>query len=307
MSELSDNISIVVFKEHPIASDKMVQDLFEIGLAENLEKSSFWKNGKFDQHLYCTLLIEKIVELRKPFLSAFLDFQIDQLKHPDFWLNSLELLLSKNAKLLLDIDSARKIHFLFDLIEQKCCTFEQSGVESSNGKPQEDLAQFDIQKVKSHCEKLEMYREREAYLLRMKTNYLQVFGEGSTDENISFPKQIDLELGYLKELKRLKPDQEISIDDLTITWNGKANLLVDFFYQCMHLELGKGEKLTPNTQKEIIDFLVTCFRKRNGKRLSATTLKTYLTPSRYDKRPKKGSWIDLKQLYDQYLEEDSDK
>jgi len=230
MSKLSAGIQVVIFDEHPIVRDGQEPDLFELGWTSQKRRLDFWKDKKFDHGLYCVCLIEKVMELRISFLDAFLDFQLKQMEAPLAWLEQLEVLLNVNVALLLDVGAAKSVHFLFGLIDQRKKRLLPE--EEKQVSPNNSIAGFDIQVVKEYCKGLSTYREVEAYLLRMKFDYLQVYGLDVKSEGISFLQQIELELEYLEELKRLQPEEANINHFVPLIWAGKVNLLADFFYQC---------------------------------------------------------------------------
>jgi len=45
---------------------------------------------------YCNALIAKILELKQSHIPAFIDYQFNQVKNPEMWINKLEKLLANN-------------------------------------------------------------------------------------------------------------------------------------------------------------------------------------------------------------------
>ncbi len=86
-----------------------------------------------------------------------------------------------------------------------------------------------------------------------------------------------------------------------LPWNGPTNVLADMFFQASQLLNEEGETLLPAKTMEIIEFIETHFYRLDGKPFSSASLKTYLSPSRSEKRPTKSSGIRVR------LEEDLGK
>ena len=209
MGKFSVFIKAIDFQEHPIREDGVSPDLFDIGPDKGDVSLNFGVGQEFNHQLYCTRLLEKIVSLRESFLSAFLDYQVAQVAQPIVWLKNLETLLNANVEELIRLGHASKIHFVIELIEEKCTNAKLHNNKISDRSFDDRRLNFDIWEVKQHCETLKSYQEREAFLLRMKIDYLQVYGPDSQQSGISFLQQIELELEYLEELRRLKPEESV--------------------------------------------------------------------------------------------------
>lgn len=78
--------------------------------------------------------------------------------------------------------------------------------------------------------------------------------------------------------------------------NCNINQLVDIFYQ-LHRELfTDGKPIIDGNINDIASVIVNSFVDKNGRDLSPETVKTMLTPSKTDKRPKTHKRIDIDKL-----------
>ena len=78
--------------------------------------------------------------------------------------------------------------------------------------------------------------------------------------------------------------------------NCNINQLVDIFYQ-LHRELFiNGKPILDGNINDFVAVIVNSFVDKNGQELSPETIKTVITPSKSDKRPKPHKRIDIDKL-----------
>ena len=78
--------------------------------------------------------------------------------------------------------------------------------------------------------------------------------------------------------------------------NCNINQLVDIFYQ-LHRELFvSGKPIIDGNINDIVAVIVNSFTDKDGRELSLETVKTMLTPSKSDKRPKHHKRIDIDKI-----------
>ena len=94
------------------------------------------------------------------------------------------------------------------------------------------------------------------------------------------------------------PKPSASTNDHTnqskLPWNGPTNILADLFFQAMQMNGENGKPLLPANSPAIIDFIEQHFYRVDGKTFNRSSLKTYLSPSRPEKRPQEGKGIVIK-------------
>ena len=191
-------IQCVEFQEHPISHPKNVKvELFEI-YSKELEQSQE-QHQSFNHPLYCKILLEKVLKLNKVLFSHFLDYQCELLTRPYSWLTALDMLLEYNVGVFLELNSATKLNDGLNIVNEKRTEYQQVPRFYREDDFEEDNPyRFDL--IKPHLDKLETHHKKKAYLLRMKTDYLQNIYNYDRDDGVDFDVQIDLELAYLLSL-----------------------------------------------------------------------------------------------------------
>ena len=292
----------VEFREHPIYHPKNVKvELFEI-YSKHLE-SSKERQQSFDHHLYCKLLLEKILKLNSVLVSRFFEYQCKLLNRPYSWLNSLDMLLEYNVDFLIEIGLSKQLNNVLNLVNNKRTEYQQvPRVYREDDFGNDNPYRFDS--LKLQIDKLETYHAKKAFLLRMKTDYLQNQFKYDREDEVDFDVQIDLELTYLKAVQKMHREKDFSLvaKPMVVIWELPQNILIDFFYQCLNKELPSGRKGISNSKKFIEQFLSSHFSSPNGKLFSATSIRTIMTPSRFEKRPSTEDRIDLEEIIEKYEE-----
>ena len=86
---------------------------------------------------YCNALINKILELRQSQFPAFIDYQFNQVKNPEIWINKLEKLLANNEAFFSSKTAMSRYNKLYTLIEKKtnrAAIFEHKRTSCKNTK-----------------------------------------------------------------------------------------------------------------------------------------------------------------------------
>ena len=108
-----------------------------------------------------------------------------------------------------------------------------------------------------------------------------------------------IQLTYTTEERAIgKPKSSTTTNEIAppskLPWNGPTNILADLFFQAMQMNGENGKPLLPANSPTIIDFIEQHFYRTDGKPFSRSSLKTYLSPSRPEKRPQEGKGIVIK-------------
>ncbi len=295
-------IQWVEFHERPISHPKHVKvELFEI-YSKGLEQSQKQQQS-FNHPLYCKLLLEKMLNLNSVLLSRFLDYQCSLFTRPYSWLSSLDMLLESNIDLLIELNLGKQLNGVLNLINAKRTEFQHvPRVYREDDFGNDNPYRFDS--IKLQIDKLETYHAKKAFLLRMKTDYLQNQFKYDREDEVGFDVQIDLELAYLKAVLEMHKEDDYSLltKPMVVTWELPQNILIDFFYQCLNKEMPNGKKGISNSKKFIEQFLSTHFSLPDGKLFSPTSIRTIMTPSRFEKRPNSEDRIGLEELIEKYEE-----
>ncbi|MFK8009934.1 MAG: hypothetical protein AB8H03_26510, partial [Saprospiraceae bacterium] len=202
-------IQWVEFHEHPISHPKNVKvELFEIyskGLEPSKEQQEI-----FNHPLYCKLLLEKVLNLNSVLLTRFLDYQCNLLTRPYSWLTSLDMLLEYNVDLLIEINLGKQLNSAMNQVNEKRTEYQQvPRFYRENDFGNDNPYRFEL--VKLELDKLSTYSKKKSFLLRIKTDYLQNQFNYDKEDGVDFDVQIDLELDYLKALKKMSKEEDFSI------------------------------------------------------------------------------------------------
>lgn len=142
------------------------------------------------------------------------------------------------------------------------------------------------------------------FLTKEKFDYEQVSIDFINPKLPDFSLQCQKEIDQIQHLNRLTNEFSIekmqkqnyggSIHKLKINCN--INQLVDIFYQ-LHRELfSDGKPIIDGSINDIVAVIVNSFVDKDGRDLSPESVKTMLTPSKTDKRPKPHKRIDIDKM-----------
>jgi len=273
-------------------------EIYSLGFKQSKEQQDY-----FNHPLYCKLLLERVLNLNSVLLTRFLYFQCELLKRPYSWLTSLDLLLEYNVDLLLEINLGTALNDAMKLVNEKRMEYQQvprfyREDDYEDGNPY----RFDL--IKPQLDKLETHHKKKAFLLRMKTDYLQNQYNYDKTDGVDFDVQIDLELAYLDSIQKMRKKKDFVLEakPMVLIWEGQLNILVDFYYQCLNYKTEENRPILNATKRAVENFIVKHHRKLDGSKFNATTIRTILTPSRNEKRPNEDKRISLEKIIKKYKE-----
>lgn len=265
------------FQEHPIVDTSCMEPQeFDIKLEE-----------KFTLENYCQALLLKLLTLNKSKIKPFIRYQVEMLSDPFIWLNKLEKLIDLNREQFTTKDHNCKLDKALVVIE----VFRQ---EIESGKI--STSKFNFKKVKQKIQCYKTPEEKLSYLLELKTEYLQFKPAVLPPGEVAFDIQCDLEMDLLKTQRKLSkkkstespvqksPESRGTLPILQI--NSKLNSFVDVFYQMMYEKQINGKPYLSGTPNEVAEVISKIFIDKEGNEISQDTVKTILRPSRFEKRPK---------------------
>lgn len=171
--------------------------------------------------------------------------------------------------------------------------------EFLNSIPKERYQTSDIDEVKQSLKSLPSYTSKLIFLSRVLTNFLQQQLSGVDGD--SFVRKMELEIKHQEEEIKFENDElkgtENRINQIEI--NGRVNVLVTFFYDLINTLPQKHQVvLIGNSKRDIIFFVEKYFVQRGGKSISIHSLRTMLTPSKWDKRCSPDKQINLTDYLD---------
>lgn len=301
MSENHQTKHTVQFPERTTVSKKQSQNaLFDIFI-EDVQ----------DNAAYCVTLLAKLLELPYAQIPDFFSHHCNLVADPIKWLNKTEKLISENELMFVNSTSQGRMMKCYTIIESKRKEIEQTGYKHT-------LARVPMQYINAECEdryfsfketkekvsELEDYTDKIMFLTKEKFDYEQASIDFINPKLPDYSQQCQKEIDQIQHIKRLsndfsekqkqKSNETLSFSKLKINCN--INQLVDIFYQ-LHRELfNNGKPIIDGNINDIVAVIVNSFTDKDGRGLSPQTVKTVLTPSKEDKRPKPHKRIDIDKL-----------
>ena len=264
-----------------------------------------------DNDTYCKELINKILKLPYAKLPDFFSHHCDFIEDPIKWLNKFEKLISENEELFASTTNRGRMMKCYTIIESKRKEIEFSGYKHTVAKlPMQYVnaecgkRYFSFKETKNRVEELKDYTDKIMFLTKEKFDYEQASIDFINPKLPDYSAQCQKEIDQIQHLNRLT--NEFSIEQMNKNKNGmpfnklkinsNINQLVDIFYQ-LHRELFvNGKPIIDGKINDFVAVIVNSFTDKDGRELSPETVKTMLTPSKTDKRPKPHKRIDIDKM-----------
>jgi hypothetical protein len=292
---------IVQFTEHTaIPKEQSENPLFDI-LQEDVT----------DNTAYCQTLINKVFELPYAKLPDFFSHHCVYVADPIKWLNKFEKLISDNEELFSSSANQGRMMKCYTIIESKRKEIEQTGYKHTAAKlPMQyvnaecEERYFSFKETKNRVDELQDYTQKIMFLTKEKFDYEQASIDFINPKLPDYSNQCQKEIDQIQHLNRLT--NEFSIEQMNKNKNGmpfnklkincNINQLVDIFYQ-LHRELfTNGKPIIDGNINDFVAVIVNSFVDKDGREISPETVKTMLTPSKSDKRPKPHKRIDIDKM-----------
>jgi len=291
----------VHFREHPIPDFLQVEPgKFDISTAKLDIPGSFIIDNQFSMKHYCYALLFKACNVQFGETEDFIDYQIALLKNPVHWLSTFENLIIENynnyscpkeiciLNNLTNIlrDKKKEFRNPTKLIRSDWSDFEMPINSQSH------LVRFESQIVRFDLSKLSTIDEKRAYLIELEADYLQ-------SGKIYIPKNLVPLDEFIKiELNRLDRIEELNINNNSQKAasnahsnnskgkiNGNVNVLADALFQMNNKIMVDGLPYLQASIAVIANIIINNFIDKDGQPISMSTVKTYLSPGKADKRP----------------------
>ncbi|UPT69000.1 MAG: hypothetical protein M0D57_10435 [Sphingobacteriales bacterium JAD_PAG50586_3] len=111
-----------------------------------------------------------------------------------------------------------------------------------------------------------------------------------------YPNELDIVISEPSNLSHPLVTKQFN-KNTKLKWHGNTNALVDIFYQ-MAFELKRDcVPLLQAEPKDLIRLIQDNFTDKYGDTISETTIRTIITPSRVDKRPKGAKKLNLQEFF----------
>ena len=260
---------------------------------------------------YCNALFKKIFELPQSQFPDFINYQCSKVKNAFSWLNKLEKLIALNEEIFDNQKAKSRYIKLYNIIENKRKEVKSAGGKEGKSKTpkkyinaESEERYFSYQEVKQHLNILKEDGEKILYLTTEQYAFQQTNIEFINQKLPPFDEQCKKEIEQIYALRKLKNDlqkeQQQSISTELpynkIKINIQVNQFVDLFYQ-LHRELFiAGKPMIEGSINDITAIIIHSFVDKDGKEFSPETIKTILSPSKTDKRPKPHKRLDISKL-----------
>jgi hypothetical protein len=301
----------VSLKNHIVQNAPFSEMVVVTSLQANNPAFEIIIDEEINLNTYCRALLNKVFETAQSQFPNFISYQCKQVKDALKWLNKFEKLLANNEDLFTNNKALSRYNKLFNLIEQKRIEVQPTSVKEVKTKPAKKY-------INAECEEryysfhelkfqLDNFKDENEKILRLTEelyNYQQANIEFINTKIPNYDEQCKKEIEQIYALRKLKSELETyqkqsnpnQLPFNKIKFNGNVNQLVDIFYQ-LNRELFVGSvNYIDAPVNDIVAVIVNSFVDKQGKEISPETIKTILTPSKYDKRPKTHKRIDIDKM-----------
>ena len=147
-------------------------------------------------------------------------------------------------------------------------------------------------------------KERIIFITKEKHEYKQANLISKSSILTAFDKLCTKEIQQINDLAVLNTISENTILNnknkilpiKKININCNLNQFIDIYFQLSHELFVDGKPFIDGSINDIVASIVNSFVDKNGNEISPETVKTILTPSRTDKRPKNHRKIDINKI-----------
>ena len=269
------------------------------------------KNTEENLQSYCQSLINKIFQLHYSQIQNFINHHCSIAKNPIDWLNTFEKLIVVNEK-LFQKGSNESRHIKFQTcIELKrlnlICDETQESPPRLNKKQinaESEERYFSFKEVKEELDRIIIFEEKIVYLTNQKFDYQQSVIDFVNKNLPPFDEQCTNEIERLIEVRKLEEQltkkktnyiQRPTLEN-KIKINSNLNQLVDVFFQLNRELFIEGKPFLDANTNDFVALICNNFVDKEGRKISPDTVRTILTPSKSDKRPKAHKRIDLDKM-----------
>jgi hypothetical protein len=285
------NLKTVHFDEHPFCDpDTHPGSEFEITLTPPYSDDS-----------YSQALFKYINTVGLSEVALFLHYQCSQVEHPLRWLNSLEKLIKLNAgrfdtselghrhvKLTMEIGLMR--HTLLSPSDQVIKKNKKLNAYT-------DENEYSFPEVKIHLKTFKYTEEKIAYLRDQIFNYRQNPPDYIPSKTPTFDLQCEIEIERLEiqqeYQEKINQKKNAEKKGAKLPFNGDLKVLCNVYYQLMTMQVPNGTTFLPWTITQTTNFICNNFCHHDGYSINPATVRTYLSSSKPDSRPKANSQIKL--------------
>lgn len=260
---------------------------------------------------YCNALVSKILELRQSHFPAFIDYQFNLVKNPEIWINKLEKLLANNEAFFSSKTAMSRYNKLYSLIEKKRSELQATSVKVPIDKTpkkyinaENEDRYFSFYELKKHLDNTTCENEKIIILTKEQFEYQQTNIDFINQKIPFYDEQCRKEIKQIYALRKLKLELEQSrtiflsnqLPFKKMRINCNLNQFIDIHYQFSRELFVDGKSIIDGSVNDLVAIIVNSYVDKDGKEISPETVKTILTPSRTEKRPKPHKRIDIDKM-----------
>mgnify|MGYP000846026670 CR=1 FL=1 len=291
--------NFVQFSERTTVNEHSAYALFDILVHEAPDNAT-----------YCQSLINKIIKLPYARLPDFFTHHCNFAIAPVKWLNKFEKLIADNEELFVSTTNRGRMIKCYTIIESKRKDLEQARYMHRSAKmPMQyvnaecETRYFSFKEAKNNLATLSSYTDKIIFLTKEKFDYEQADINFINPKLPDYSDQCQKQIDHIQYLNRLT--DEFSIEQMQkrtmlpfskLKINCNINQFVDVFYQLNRELFANGKPIVDGNINDLVAVIVNSFVDKNGKELSRETIRTILTPSKTDKRPKPHKKIDIDKM-----------
>lgn len=160
---------------------------------------------------------------------------------------------------------------------------------------------FSFKETREKASELSSYTDKIIFLTKEKYDYEQAIIDFINPNLPDFASQCQKEIDHIQHLNCLtnefsveqiqKKNKHVPFNKLKINCN--INQLVDIYYRLSREMHTNGRPIIEGSISDLAAVIVNSFVDKDGRHLSLETVKTVLTPSKHDKRPKDHKKINI--------------
>lgn len=260
---------------------------------------------------YCNALIEILFTLKLSQYPTFINYQTNLVNNPIGWLNKLEKLLANNEELFVSKKVLCRYNKLFNLIEKKQTELQSSSVkETKINTPKKYInaesedRYFSFYEIKKQLEKINNDNQKILLLTKEMFEYQQANIEFVNQKTPFYDAQCTKEIENIYALQKIQTAIEDAQNHKTgcqmlfkkMQINCNLNQFIDIHYQFSRELFVDGKSILDGSVNDLVAIIVNSYVDKDGKEISPETVKTILTPSRTEKRPKPHKRIDIDKM-----------
>lgn len=267
--------------------------------------------GKINTQNYCNALIAKILELKQSQFPAFIDYQFNLVKNPEVWICKLEKLLANNEAFFSSKTAMSRYNKLYILIEKKRTELQSSSLKEPVTKTpkkfinaESEDRHFSFYEIKKQLVTCQSDEEKILLLTKEMFEYQQASIEFINQKTPMYDVQCAKEIEHIYALQKLQAaveqtkreqnQNQLPFKKMQINCN--LNQFIDIHYQFTRELFVDGKSMIDGSVNDLVAIIVNSYVDKDGKDISPETVKTILTPSRTEKRPKQHKRIDIDKM-----------